>query len=318
MADYRFEERAPHEAGFAEVYRAQIVPILQRYEAERGTLKAKAMRAMGASGALGLGGVGAGYGFEEPTTGVIGGALGAFGAIGSRAYYGSKWKAGLGEEVLPILCDFLGDMRYGEQRISLGSFTDLVPGYSQSKLEDPVCGTHRGLDWALTEVTLTSRSRDSKGRTKTRTVFRGLLFKIAVIQPAPRIYFARDRGSMANWFSETLSSSRRGLEKITVPDTEFEETYEIYTDDVELALAYIGPELIAAIKDIAATEGRDGRYLACAFQGDWFYIALPRKGDFLGMGSLFRPTHTMDEDLHAALADLDLPRRVIDRLVGPE
>lgn len=318
MADYRFEERAPYEEGFAEVYQAQIVPILKRYEETRGSLKARAIRGMGASGALGVGGVGAGYGFEEPTAAIFGGALGAFGAIGSRAYYGSKWKAGLGDEVLPILCDFLGDMRYGDQRIDAAKFEHLVPGYTQASFEDPVAGHHEGLDWALTEATLKSRRRDSKGRTRTTTVFRGLLFKIAVANPAPRIFFAKDRGSLANWLSESLSSSRRGLEKISVPDEDFERTYEIYTDDVEAALAYIGPDLIAALKHIAATETKDGRYLACAFNGPWFYIALPRKGDFLGMGSLFRPTHTLNEDLHQALSDLVLPRRVIHTLMhGP-
>lgn len=317
MAAYSFTERGAHEAGFSEVFHERLVPILERHEAEREGLKRKAQRWMAGMGVAGVGGVGAGLGFEQEMVGIMSGAFGGIGAFGAKSVYEKRWQSGLGREILPILCEFLGEMRYGEQRVSPAPFERLgcVPNFHRSSLEDPVTGTHKGLDWAVTEATLSRRSRDSKGRTKTTTVFRGLLFQIAVDNPAPRIFFGRDRGSMLNWLSESLSSSRAGLEKIEVPDAEFERIYEVYADDPQAARDYITPGLVAGLKLVAEHEVGES-YVGCAFEGNWFYIALPRSRGFLSLGSLFRPTHDIEEDLHAALWDLDMPRRVIDALTG--
>ncbi len=67
--------------------------------------------------------------------------------------------------------------------------------------------------------------------------------------------------------------------------------------------------------EVARVEGGK-KYIACAMEGDWMYLALPRCGDFLGLGSLFSPLSAIESDLHEAIADLDLPARVIDRLKG--
>ncbi len=313
---YAFTERAPYEAGFADVFHARIVPILKRHEAARRDYRRKALAAMTGSGALGLGGAGAGLSYESEF-GILAGVLGGAGAVGAKAYFEGQWRAGLGDEALPILCDFLGDMTYGGPNLDLAPFSRLgvIPGYDSASLEDSVSGAHDGLDWALTEAHLTTRHTDSRGRTRTTTVFRGLLFKIEIFGPAPRIFFGRDRGAMLNWFSETLSSSRRGLEKIEIPDAAFEQAYETYTDDVDAAWRFIGPELTAGLREIARSEvGK--RYVACAMEGDAMFVALPRSGDFLSLGSLFTPLSRVEDDLHEALSDLDLPRRVIDRLRG--
>lgn len=318
MTEYSFTERAPYEAGFADLFQREIVPILQKHESERKTLKSKAIKGMGIAGALGVGGVGAGIGFEAEIGAFISGGLGAFGTYGVKHYYESSWKSALGEEVLPILCEFLGDMSYGAQQIQPGVFENLgvVPNYNEMTLEDPVSGTHKGLHWAMTEASLRRRTRDSKGRNKTTTVFRGLLFQIMVDHPAPKIFFGKDRGSMLNWVSESWSSARKDMEKIEIDDAEFEEVYEVYTDNPEAAKNYVVDQVIWGMKQLAKEEAGGKKYIGAAFHGDLFYLALPRKGDFLGLGSLFKPLNTLEEDLHQALSDLDLPRRMIDALTG--
>lgn len=316
MGTYSFTEQGLHDRGFAQVFHDRIVPILERYEAERQGYKKKALMGMGGSGLLGAGGFGttvADYG----NAGFVVGGFGVMGVIGVRAYFEGKWKGGLGGEVLPILCEFLGEMEYGQQRIDLGAFSrvGVLPGYDSSNLEDPVTGSHDGLDWAMTEVTLKKRSRDSKGRTRTSTVFRGLLFEIQINGPAPRIYFGRDRGGMLNWISESLSSSRAGLEKIEIDDPEFENIYETYTSNPHAARQFIDANLTRGLLEVAdIVSGKS--YISCAMEGHSFYLALPRKGDFLGLGSLFKPLTTVENDLHDALADLTLPSRVIDKLRG--
>lgn len=316
MATYSFTETEPFEHGFERIFHEQVVPILERYEATRQGYRKQAVIGMGASGTAGVGGIGSGVGLESDL-GFIAGGVGALGAFGVKAYFEHKWKGGLGGEVLPILCDFLGGMTYGRQELGLGEFTRLgvIPNYDTSSLEDPVAGAHDGIDWAMTEAHLKTRSRDSKGRTRTSTVFRGLLFRIDITGPAPRIFFGRDRGGALNWLSERFSSSRSGLEKIELPDPEFERIYETYTSDPVAAHAYIDGNLTAGLMELARVEAGKS-YISCAMEGAFLYLALPRSGNFLGLGSLFRPMSTIEADLHEALADLTLPARVIDRLRG--
>ncbi|MEM1163564.1 MAG: DUF3137 domain-containing protein [Pseudomonadota bacterium] len=316
MNTYSFTEQAPHEEGFEAVFHEKIVPILERFEASRLSMKQKAQMGMGVAGVGGAGGGAAGY-MAESAFGFVAGGIGAVGIFGVRAYFNSKWKAGLGGEVLPVLCDFLGEMEYGRQRINLSKFESLgvVPNFDQSSVEDPVTGSHDGLDWAMTEAHLKTRSRDSKGNTRTSTVFRGLLFEISINGPAPRIFFGKDRGGALNWLSEKLSGSRRGLEKIDVGSPEFKEVYEVYTSDPAAAEAFIDDNLTAGLMEIARLEGKK-KYIACAMEGATLYLALPRSGDFLGLGSLFKPLTTVENDLHDALRDLILPAGVIDKLRG--
>jgi len=319
MINTSFIERSALESGFAEVYRTEIVPILERHEVTRKAMRRKALRGIGVTGVGGSGGAAVSYDQEAMFGAFIGGAVATFGSYGVKAYYESKWRQGLGAEVLPVLSRFLGGMEYGRQEIGLAPFAELgvIPSYDSSRLEDPVAGSHLGLDWAMTEATLTDRYRDSKGKTKSRTVFRGLLIRLSVDRPAPRIYFARDRGVL-NWVSEQLSGARSGLEPVEIGDADADQVYEVYSDDPERARAYLVDQVIWGLKAFAAEEAGGKRYVSCGFMGEHFYIALPRSGNFLALGGLFRPVATIEEDLHQALSDLDLPRRLIGWLTGRE
>ena len=318
MTEFSFTERAPLEAGFSEVFRSRIVPVLARHEATRRTRRRTALRWMAATGAGGLGGLGAAAGAGEAGLGLGAALVGGAGTWGVKSWHESRWQAGLGAEVLPVLCDFLGDMRHGGPGVDLAPFERLgvVPSHHRAALEDSVGGTHRGIDWALSEARLTRRTHTRRGRTRSRTVFRGLLIRIATVNSAPRIYFGRDRGAALNWLSETFSGARAGLERVTLDDPEFEAVYEVYSDEPEAARSYLVDTVPAGLRRVALEEAGGRDYVAAAFEGDGFYLALPRKRDFLRLGSLFTPLTGIEEDLHAALADLDLPRRVIDALTG--
>jgi hypothetical protein len=130
----------------------------------------------------------------------------------------------------------------------------------------------------------------------------------------PGIYFARDRGGIANRLSEAFSTARRGREKIDTGVADFEVLYETYTDDPAAARQFITPRLTDGLLEIARGETGAERYVAAATRGRGFYLAIPRTGDFLAMGSLFRPLNVAEDDIHQCLADLALPRRVIEAL----
>ncbi|MEM1299183.1 MAG: DUF3137 domain-containing protein [Pseudomonadota bacterium] len=315
MSSYAFTETAPYEQGFGKVFQSRIVPILEDHEQRRKEYRKKAMTWMGSSGVVGVGGIGGGVNYDS-MLGLIAGGFGATGAFIAKAYFEKQWQQGLGGEILPILCGFLGGMEYGDRRISLSDFVrvGIVPNHNVSTLEDQVTGEHDGLGWSMIEATLKNRTKTSKG-TRTSTVFRGLLFEIQIHGPAPRIFFGKDRGGLLNWSSELLSGSRRGLEKIDVGDAEFRSIYETYTSDPHAARAYIDDRLTSGLMEVARSEAGKS-FIACAMEGDSLYLALPRRGDFLGLGSLFKPLTSVERDLHEALADLTMPGRVIDHLRG--
>ena len=314
--DFSFTEQTPLEHGFAHEFRDRIVPILRRQEKSRREMRGKALTWIAASALAGAAGAAAGVMLGWGNATFIAPFLAVAAGFISYGHYQKKWTTGLTSEVIPVTCDFLGSMSYGGQRLSPAEFEDLgvVPYHTGSTLDDTVNGSHDGLGYTLTEARLTTRTRTSKGRTRTQTVFRGLMIRIELAGDAPGIYFARDRGGLANRLSEAFSPVRRGREKIDTGFPEFEALYETYTDDPAAARRFVTPRLTGGLLEIARGETGAARYVAAATRGRGFYLAIPRHDDFLALGSLFRPLTVAEDDVHQCLADLALPRRVIEAL----
>ncbi len=314
--DFDFTEETPLEQGFAHVFRDRIVPVLRRQETQRREMRGKAMMWIAASALAGAAGAAAGVMLEWGIAPFIAPFLALGASFVTYGHYQKKWTTGLMSEVIPVMCDFLGSMTYGGQRLSPAEFEDLgvVPTHTGARLDDTVNGTHHGRAFTLTEARLTTRTRTSKGRTRTQTVFRGLMIRIDLAEDVPQIYFARDRGGIANRLSEAFSPVRRGREKVETQFPDFEDLYETYTDDPAAARRFITRRLTDGLLEIARGETGAERYVAAATRGRGFYLAIPRTDDFLGLGSLFRPLNVAEDDFHQCLADLALPRRVIEAL----
>ena len=142
------------------------------------------------------------------------------------------------------------------------------------------------------------------------------MIRIELAEDVPGIYFARDRGGLANRLSEAFSPVRQGRERVETGLPDFEALYETYTDDPAAARQFITRRLTDGLLEIARGETGAERYVAAATRGRGFYLAIPRTADFLRLGSLFRPLTIAEDDFHQCLADLALPRRVIEALGG--
>jgi hypothetical protein len=295
------------------------VPILRRQEKQRQVMRRKALTGIGVSALAGAGGAAAGFMLEWGNATFIAPFLAVVAGFISYGYFQKKWTTGLMSEVIPVMCDFLGGMRYGGETLSPARFEELgvVPHHTGSSLDDTVSGSHNGLGYTLTEARLTTRVSTGKGRSRTKTVFRGLMIRIELAGEAPEIYFARDRGGLANRLSEAFSPVRQGREKIETQFPDFEEFYEAYANDPSAARRFITRRLTDGLLETAQGETGSARYVAAATRGRGFYLAIPRTDDFLALGSLFRPLNISEDDFHQCLADLALPRRVIEAL-GPE
>ncbi|VAX07351.1 Possible Galanin [hydrothermal vent metagenome] len=132
------------------------------------------------------------------------------------------------------LCRFLGlNYRLQPQNISLARLgeLDLIPSYNEKKLEDQITGDVRGVDFDLFEAKLIVKTRDSKGRTKRRTVFRGLLCEFDFHKNFHgTTIISKDHTKFGNFFAKFGKIG----ERIKLEDPEFEKMFEVYgTDQVE-------------------------------------------------------------------------------------
>ncbi len=172
----------------------------------------------------------------------------------------------------------------------------LVPSYNISSFEDLLEGQHAGHLFELYEAHLKRRTRDSKGRTRTTTVFRGQLVRIAF----PRNFdsttvIMRDAG-VFNW----MNKPGKELKRVGLVDPHFEKIFEVFgTDQVE-ARYLLTPSFMERLLALEAMF--KGKRVRAAFDGGDLLIAV-QGGDLFEAGSMFKP-----------LADISRARTLRDEI----
>ena len=86
------------------------------------------------------------------------------------------------------------------------------------------------------------------------------------------------------------------------------------SDDEALACDVVRPGFCEAM--VALAEAHRGRPIQGAFQGRWFYLTMPKRGDQFRLGSLFRPLAGLKIEAQKVLEDVRIVHRVIDTLHG--
>jgi len=324
-----FTERTPLEKGFAALFQEQVRPALMSLETERVERLGKARKWMLIIGGGGLGLAAAiAFGFPGDWSFFLAlfiGILSVGGAIGARTVQATGWTGAVEEAVMPAVCAHVGDLTYtsdGGHGFPLGDMSSLgmLPSFTSSTLSDDLKGRHRGTDFELVEARLRKQTRDSDGKTKTRTVFGGLLLHIGVPSRVPTpILIARDYGSIGNTLGTLFSGGKRGgMPKVQFDHDAFESAFEVHAEDPQAARDFMPPHFLDILLSIGESEGgrKGAKSMVAGFRDQSFYLALRRSGDFLKMGSLTTPVADMEEDLHAIFADIELVHRIIDRLHG--
>jgi Protein of unknown function (DUF3137) len=220
--------------------------------------------------------------------------------------------------VMPAICQAIGDVQHHTGEAPGVPFDalerlGLLPGHNWRRIDDAFSGRHRGTGFVMAEVLLRQRSRGSR-RSRSRKVFRGLVFAIEVPREIPaRILIARDSGALGNRLKGWLKGFS-GLAPVPLPDPEFEARFEVYADRPEVARSTVSPSVCAALTCLA--DRHPGRPLQGAFQGRWFYLSMPRAGDQFRLGSLFRSLDGLQREAGQVLRDIQIVHRVIDTLHG--
>lgn len=327
-----FTERAPIEAGFSEVFDSEIAPELDTVETERQELLRKAKLHAGIP--LGLAILLAAWsllGADDWEGGLVGAVVAlAFGGV--IAYFlwsrqSRKWGDRLTGTVMPVICRFLGGLEHDKtarKRFPLDRVQGLglIGDFNRSELEDRLEGSYRDTAFEIVEARLRRRTSDGDddNKSRTQTVFKGLLIRIGVPEPVGTdILITRELGGLGNKLGEMLSfGGGRSMPRVEFDHAEFESAFAVYADDPDEARRIMPPGFLETLLAIAETEGgkKGARAMRGGFQDESFYLALERDDNFIEVGSLTRPVHDIEEDLHGVFEDLALIRRIIDRLHG--
>jgi len=295
-------------------YDARIAPILGRHEESRQrSFAAWRKLSMGVAGLAVI--VAAVLSFTGPdqiwVLALLGGGLGIF-LLYLRA--NKLWSGALSSEVVAAVCEEVGDVAPARAALLVEPFERLgvVGRCDKVELTSPFDGQYRGQDYALVSADLHRRS-GGKNKSST-TVFQGLLLRIALPAPAPRLLLIRNMGSLAGAVNRKVLDLTGHMKQVTVGIGAVEQPFDVRAEDAEAARGYLTGPVIRALQLLVEAE-LDNAGVTVGAEGSTLLVALPRLRPVFRMGSLFRPLADLRPAINAARADLTLPRRVIDALL---
>jgi hypothetical protein len=159
------------------------------------------------------------------------------------------------------------------------------------------------------------RRRHGRRRSRSTTVFKGLLFDIDVPQVfSCRVLLGSDKGGLINRMEGFFRDKFGGMESTAFEHPAFEARYEVYSDDPAAARALLAPALLDSLVALCEAAGEDA--LRAAFVDGRFLLALPNRKNLFEIGKLHRSLEHLEEDVKTLLAQVTLPHGVIDYLHG--
>ncbi len=212
---------------------------------------------------------------------------------------------------MTCLCRFLG-LNYhlkplGVSLTRMGEL-DLIPTYNERKLEDQIEGDVRGVDFGLYEAKLIKKTRDSKGRTRRKTVFRGLLCEFDFHKDFKgTTIITKDHTKFGNFFAKFGKIG----ERIKLEDPEFESLFEVYgTDQVE-SRYLLTPAFMERARDLSEAVGP--RNLQLAFDKGRLLLAIKKGDNSFEGGSAFSDLTDITR-IEKTIKELTLIYDVVDKL----
>ncbi|MCR8826086.1 DUF3137 domain-containing protein [Pseudosulfitobacter koreensis] len=322
MAGFTFIEHGDHERGFAAVYDREIAPFLREKEEVRAAAVRRSQLWTGA--VFGISVVLALLAFRvHPMLPLFPLVFGGAAALFLYLTRGEKISAEVTHFIRPVICSFFDDMTFSETEAEGGfpkrrlEALGIVPRADESTIGPSIRGVWRGIGYTVTKASFRDAYRDSASDNRTRRthLFGGIVLKIDCLEDMPTIVFCPDLGGAMNavmkWATPDLPPFR-----FEFPDARVEEVFEVYTDDPDLARKRLhqgfGERLLGFARDYQASK----TFIAAAFQGRAFYLAIDLPHDFMNFDVASRPLDACNAKIHKALDDLMIPRRIIDILLG--
>ncbi len=233
-------------------------------------------------------------------------------AVGYLAYVPlAKLQENAKVRTMNSLCRFLGLNYYLKPKdVSLSRLSELalIPSYNVKKLEDQIKGDVRGVAFNLYEAKLIKRTRDSKGRNRNVTVFRGLLCDFDFHKNfTGTTIITRDHTRLGNFFAKFGKIG----ERIKLEDPEFEKKFEVYgTDQVE-SRYLLTPSFMERTRSLSNAVG--SRNLQLAFDKGRLLLAIKKGSDSFEGGHIFSDLTDINR-IEKTIKELTLIYDVVDKL----
>ncbi|MEM7443063.1 MAG: DUF3137 domain-containing protein [Pseudomonadota bacterium] len=304
----------------------RLRPTVDALETERrSVLSATIMRAaIGAGGGALLAVILALFGLSLliPIILLLGGAIIGFVLAMGRV---KAFKDRAAETLAAPVVEAIGDVEYTRSPVNvLDAETffslNLVSRGNQQFYADRLSGRYRETDFMLVECKTRRRSRSRTGQrtgstTSSKTLFVGLLVKISVpVEFGGTVFIGQDYGKLGNMLGGMVAKFSGDLKPVEFPESQFEQSYQVYSDNPETAYRLISEEFAKTMVQFVSVA-RGGRPRA-AFANGSFLLALPWRGGFMEPVKMLQPIALTPEWLQEIVDEVTLPHQLIDILHG--
>jgi hypothetical protein len=177
-------------------------------------------------------------------------------------------------KILPQIAKSLGNLKYlakGKLIVDSLKASKIVPRYNCHEREDYFYGEYKGAKIELSEIKLEYESGSGDDKT-VEVVFDGLVFLIDVPKD---VYGHTVLLPNKNGFFEWFKKKDLGLERANLVSLEFEDIYDVYTNDQVEARYLVHPKMIESFT--ALSKGYDGGKLSAEYYNGRLLLLLPTR-----------------------------------------
>ena len=188
----------------------------------------------------------------------------------------------------------------------------MIPRHDSEYSEDHITGTYKDVEIDLFETQLSKKERytNSKGETETRQkiVFTGIIVELTMNKSFDgKTVVKKDSGTVGNWLGK-LSTS---LTKVKLEDHEFEDLFEVYSNDQIEARYLLTVSFVERLLELSKIFG--GSAIRCCFLNQKLIIMIESLKDWFEPGSIYEAEDFID-DSKSLLKELSLIFSIIDTL----
>lgn len=307
-----FDEKEPHERGFAAYFDQRIKPVLPRLEEIRVAARRAWWIRTGIVAALvPLGGLILyllwGWRFWYFLIGLAVWLLALavlFWLIrrAARSYARARKR-----ELIPEMLAFFDEFEYEPRgRISKRILADshLFEDWDRYDSEDLISGKYRGREFDFAEASL-----KREGRKAMRKLFRGFILALELPEAVEGVTIGvRDKEDVFKDFEQVVQR-HRGLTLVPVADRDFEDDFEVYSTRNDAAPGLIDDRLIGALAAIRRLHDAHG--IEFGFNERIFLLKIATDHDLFDDAPL-RRTALSPDDTRRLLAEIALVLEIVD------
>ena len=302
-----FVETEPYEVGFANHYETYLKPQVHVFEKRRNQAVQKFKKNTRRSIIIVAAVVALLYFDIIPWLDGASGAAVVFLVVFSIAISRSslhEYRESVKEKVFPHVLSFLGEYSFDPKpgsQMNRFEGSQILPDYHVEKSEDRTVGTYKGVNIEFFETILQKPKQ---------TVFHGVVIKLSVKKLFKgHTIVVRDRGLGGNFFKKIFSGS---LEKASLEDPRFEDTFEVFTTDQVEARYLLTASFMERLLNLH--DVFEGKGVQCSFYEDMLLIMIPSSKNLFEAGSVWQRVDFID-DAKAFLKEMNQIFSVIDILM---